>query len=319
MFESKSDAKAFMRQEPQLGLKRVYRCSISETYHATTKVENGNSVTTTRRRFDIKTVERELKEEAMALLDQVLAKEITQFMEGLYLKDKTYKVSSKMVYEALKSKGYQKLHVMSKISELKRAKVITGLDESVPDQKGALYFALTSVLDEVTTPKKEEVPVDMSKVSVPAQPEKKPIPANPFEDVKKQLSEINQRLTGLAQGYADLANKPTPTVDFTDILRSLDNKPNSTVIAKYLGNIEEEILAKFNQLDQRLTQQRATVDEISLADALAVELTDSANRNSFISQLMSGLPSSSDSEDYKRGLADGIKLAIQMGLKLNED
>lgn len=255
----------------------------------------------------------------MTIQNQTLTKEIIQYMEKRHKRDGVYKISTKMVIDGLPH--YNKTNVSVQISKMKRFKLITNLDEKVPDQKGATYFALTSVLDEVTKPsKKEEVSKEMSKItSVPAQPNKPtPTVANPFEEVKKQLTELNNRLNGLAQGYAGLVSRGVP--DYSPLISSLEKRVafESENLRKDLGgdlsrvvstNIENQSKALLNVFMEKIEDIRTSSNTtlVGVHDSIlkAIEVSNG-----------SPVSTANESDDYKRGLMDGIKMAIEMGLKL---
>lgn len=347
---------------------KYYSCPLNgkEYFHATShgpgrgKVKP-NSYGSNRFKFNRKRLLRELqaqqeyaqinatKEEDMAVETQSLTKAIVKYMEGLYREKDVYKVSSKMVVEAFSHQA--KTTVMAQLSGMKKAKIITTLDEKVPDQKGAVYFALTSILDQITAPKKEEVSEEVSKVtSVPEQPNRPkvtPIVANPFEKVQAQLEAINTRLSGLAQGYADLAR----ATEFKSLFNSEEFRAFSRALEEaienqnkaLLKNLDTTITENHNLLSQKISQQPKTV-KVDV-QAIVDEFFDLDNEEAFVYRVRDELIDSllkqlekndnhtpesimaefqnlhrhlneMEASDYQRGVRDGIKIAAEMGLKL---
>jgi hypothetical protein len=186
-------------------------------------------------------IERELHEEMAKVKQRTLGQIILEHMEEAYKNDKTYKFSSKMIIEYCETyrPGLTKPYIMSELSNLKKAKKLISLDEKVPDQPGAVYFALSSVLEEVTNPANgnSEMP--------PATPANFPA-HDPFDKVNTRLSEL------------------------------------STAVLS-LPNMETAL----------------EVFEIRLNKAIC-----------------DAIQSVNGTDDYKRGIKDGIKLAVEMGIRL---
>lgn len=258
---------------------------------------------------------KEEAEEIMAAVeDQALTKTLVKYMESLWNRTQEYKISSGMIYAEFP--GYVKGTLAAQLSGMKKAKIITSLDEKVPDQKGAHYFALTSILDEVTKPTspvdKKEVSVEMSKVtSVPAQSDKPkvtPIVANPFEKVQAQLEAINTRLNGLAQGYAD-------TLDTQKNIREEISEGIAEVVKnqQILRNVQE------NPVRLDIDDLVSKLCDLNNPDAFIYQIRDSVDVPGHLTAAfmkMKDLPKNL-SDDYKRGLRDGIRMAVEMGIKLD--
>ena len=301
---------------------RIYFCNISSTYHATNRGDNWDSSKPQPpvARFNIRRLQKELND--MATMQEI----ILNYMRGKYKRTEEYKCSSKELTEhVLKERpGTKPAYVHQELSKMKNAKVLTGLDEKVPDQRGAKYFCLTEHLDEVTKPKSNEVKqpevtkvgetvgtVEVKKTEV-AKPTV--VAHNPFDKVNSQLGEILSKVNGIATGYAQMVERISSS--------------DSAEIINLLVEIKD------------LASSHVTVDGDKLADVINSRLQDYQREDSFIYGIRGEVVNETgksvegiyhaldklkapekfdnltDDEKYRQGIKDGIKLAVEMGLIL---
>jgi hypothetical protein len=223
-----------------------------------------------------------------------LANIIISYMDSEYTAKGVQKFSTIMILEHVQTikKSWTKAHVMSEISHLKRDGVVVNL-EKIPDGRGAVFFTLASILEQETAPTKSvTIPAQTTKSSsldgnnVMTEAKQVATPAtapNPFNKVNTQLEQIISQLNGLAQGYSELAQRPNTPVDVDGIIAGLTNLNESSslvyAVREELWNNNEELIKDFAKL-------------ISTVDG---------------------------SEDYKRGVKDGIKLASELGLVVTKE
>jgi hypothetical protein len=345
IFRTEEEAKQFIKFSSTH--KGFYICELSKTYHVTKQSGGKRYKAYGSRRFQFNP-RRLMKELQRDMAKKTLSQEIIQYMEGMYTKQKVYKISSKMVTEFIHSTRptLNRNHIASEISNLKKKKVIVGIDEKVPDQPGAFYFALASVLEEVTKPTDGNIEV----TKVPAQKPTPPV-ANPFDKVFSQLELILTQITGLSKGYTELVQ----TVNNVEDNNKLHASSQSKLLAHYYetlnGHIGEGIaeLVKNQQIIRNdgqshfeelkeIASSHVTVDGDKLADVINKRLGDFKLEDSFIYRVReevyerSTTPidslhtrldeieelwkkfATNESDDYKRGIKDGIRIAVEMGI-----
>jgi hypothetical protein len=301
-----------------------------------------------------------MKELQRDMAKKTLSQEIIQYMEGMYTKQKVYKISSKMVTEFIYSTRptLNRNYIASEISNLKKKKVIVGIDEKVPDQPGAQYFALASVLEEVTKPTDGNIEV----TKVPAQKPTPPV-ANPFDKVFSQLNSVMESQSILHTLLSEIVDRVNGHVSLDPITEPLETLINATKlnsksleihhreateqitegIAELVKNqqiIRNDGQSHFEELKE-IASSHVTVDGDKLADVINKRLGDLRSDDSFIylvreelddrsvkveqrvseyfksfNYLLEKVNSQPGTEDYKRGIKDGIRLAIEMGLRL---
>jgi hypothetical protein len=254
-------------------LKRYYPCvrySLdSDAWHVTSQdrapyeIHNGNMKEST---------ERELKKDMADA--KVLNARIVQFMRHLWITKGTYKVSSSMVTEHITDKP--KATIYSALSSLKKTGDISNLDEKVPDQKGAVYFALNEVLDKVTDPNaKKEV-----MASIPQQASTEQVIS--LATVNDAYNTILAKLDGMAKGYTE----------------------NTKVLGELRANSKSYPEAiSYDVVGQRLDGTMESWSE-SIVERIVKHIGETTPSSVVDVQ----------GNDYKSGLKDGIRLAAEMGL-----
>lgn len=256
-----------------------------------------------------------------------LRQKIISFMEETYNRDNSqYKFSTAQVADALtrKSPMIARTSVNAEISKLRKEDILVTLDEKVPNTPGgAKYFVLAKHLEEVTKPKtnaviKEEVKVPEIK-PIPSQPVS--TPANPFEKVNNQLAEILTKVNGLAQGYSEITKSQRYQVSALERL-SLAEAPKSTEILAALQVVHNAIKSASSSSDYDIDALNRNLADTAKPFMQRLKIMYSnmiVDQTVDIKGLIDNLktPSSvTNSDDYKLGLKDGIKMAVEMGLIL---
>lgn len=191
------------------GLSGVTRCHLQPgIWHLTSKIGNNQH------RYSA--LERELH-----VIMSVATQFIIDYIKNKYERSRgaEYKCSSRELINATKDKHKAPMSqgtLTSAIFKLKKEGILTELDEL--DRSGGgrpgKMFTLTTILDEITNPKnegeKKEMAKDNNENKVPAQG-KTPLTVapNPFDKVNERLDLIVKQITGLANGYSELANRPS--------------------------------------------------------------------------------------------------------------
>ncbi|HEY9260388.1 hypothetical protein [Chitinophaga sp.] len=297
-FKYRTKESAIAETENYYGFRRYYWCDISETYHITSMKEND---------YNVKVVDQGSEDNTMGR-SMAFAREIEEFIKNLYRDTKTYKVSSKMVCEAFPRRN--KSEVYSELSRMRRDGTLIFTGEKVPDQKGARYFAHTDILDKVTspTPYKVVTPTAIVKSEtktgniemvekIPTQPV-----SNPFDDVKLQLAEIKATLANLnpqqptetdVKGYFD--NK------FAELFKRFDKSPSVSIetMDVYFKGLHDLLRINFEATNTNLG---------------ALLANENGSYRILNSKLIEVLESRNESDEYKRGIKDGIRIAVEMGI-----
>jgi len=327
IFSTEREAKFFVKITKKVH--GYYLCKLSNTWHVTKHhVKNplkSPYYGSRRFKFDPDRLMRELKQDMTKV---TLGKEIIEYMQDMYTKQNVYKISSKMVTEFIQSvrPTVQRNHIASEISALKKTKVIVNLDEKVPDQPGALYFALSSVLDEVTKPAEVFEETENNEVS-----EVKPV-ANTFDSVNAQLADIMTKLEVLDSGLK-LHGKSLEIHH-----NEMSNQYNSqTRLDKHYWETTRKDIEEL----KTVASSHVTVDGDKLADVINKRLGDLTLDDSFVYRVREEIENyklrnafdhdpiqrrldeieelwkrfaKDESEDYKRGIKDGIQIAVEMGI-----
>jgi hypothetical protein len=233
---------------------------------------------------------------------KTLSQVIIEYMEESYEKDLLYKFSSKMVFEYCQTifPKIGKTHVYGELTRLKKLGKITNLGEQVPDQRNATYFALSSVIDKITTPDKKS---DGNKVMSVESPKTTPatVASNPFDKVNSTLGEILAKVNGLVNAYTEV------TQDLRGLRKSTVSSSIETTLD--IANLAEVINDRLSDLTKENSFiYRLRDDTGEFIDELKKDLPEEIIK--LLPQLDYG------SEDYKRGIRDGIKLAVEMKLNL---
>lgn len=281
---------------------RVYFCDISSTYHLTNKVKwDSHKPPPATAMFSIRRLQRELNQ--MATIQQILLR----YMEQKYNRTGEYKCSSKELIEHMDKErpGTNRQQVHQELSKLKNSKVITSLDEPVPDQKGAKYFCLTKHLDEVTKPvvKNEKTKVGDStmatgelKKTEAAKPTV--VAANPFDKVNSTLGDILVKVNGLSTGYSKVIEQLVELRSIASSHVTVDGDKLADVINSRLGDLQQD--------DSFIYRVREEMHDMHKSlTHLFNNVTAPANFDTL-----------TDDEKYRQGIRDGIKLAVEMGLIL---
>jgi hypothetical protein len=312
-------------------LRRFYRCELApfnraECYHVTKSRKQGNKGAVGSRFFQFHP-ERILRELNSDMATRTLRMAIIEIMEESYKKFGNYKHTTKSLTAILVKERatWTKGNVASELSTMKKLGLIVQLDK-VPNARGASYIGLVSILEHVTKPtqsaKVESAkPVEPNKPKpiIPMQATKEaavvttakhaPLPTdvpNPFDKVNTKLDQIAAAVQGLAQGYSEMV-KPNLSVDNERLKAEL----NELRLALARATPPVDTAAIINGLQKYLGEVNSSlIDEFRLAFSGA---------NQAIFKQVNDLMLSVDgSEDYKRGLKDGITLAIEMGLEVNK-
>lgn len=314
-FLTQEDADAYIEANKwRVDFKGSHRCVSGQNYwHVTTHINNANQ------RFSL--LEKELHEE-MANNAKTIRQRILDYMWDSYQRNKTTKFSSSMVVFAVQQEYPQakKPNIMQEISKAKKDGLIVSLKEPVPDQRGAVYFTLSRILEEETNPNVTETEVPKQTV--------KPIPTNPFDKVYEKLDGIKEALDSSEVNLDD------------DAFDKLASELESKLVDKFGA-----IIGRLEAIERRVSDH-VTVDGDKLADVINARLQNLKLEDSFVYTIreevdnvtetriggytdlilerlqnlaeLKGIPSSvNDADDYKRGIKDGIRLAVEMGIKLD--
>lgn len=339
---------------------RIYLCPISQTYHLTNKESWKKGYNPSAGKFRPDKLLKELQ------MSQKIAVAAVEYMQELYEKNGEYKVSSGMVWTVLVKQfptlGKQTLY--NALNTLKRNKIVVNLDEPVPNQKGAFYFALASVLDKVTEPKPEEAKPPVAKEEVkpvstaPKSAVKLPtqVAANPFDKVSSQLGELLTKVDGLTKGYTQvveyqniqrqamesIAGYEAPkNTEIIDLLKVVQDEQRSVLTAvkypevsldndelKQIRNtINDEIAVLLTALTSTLTAPNGKYIESMRALIAGENAHQTTNIREHLVSNLHGVVSAiealvqvpetvSNSDDYKEGIKEGIRIAIEMGLQI---
>jgi hypothetical protein len=222
------------------------------------------------------------------------------YLRKRWNEDRIYKFTSRdLVAEA--GSRFKKQDIQNWLVRAKKVGDVTMLDELVRDGTSAKYHALTDILDEVTSPSEKEVNVAKT-VAVPQQTTTPPKPANPFDSLKSELEAINTRLSGLAQGYANVENHIRENFMSAEDQRLL------------LSSIEKRFAYEIDMLRRDLPEESSSLSETELG--IKKYMSDCYNG---LLKEIAAIPSvANGSDDFKKGVETGIKLAIEMGLRLSE-
>lgn len=231
-----------------------------------------------------------------------VSKDIETFLKSEWDSHHKYKMTTNEVLRKFPEVRTQAIY--SAISRMKKSGILIALDEKSPG-RGGQYFALTSVIDEMTSSENAKEESNVNKIPEQAKPEF-PV-ANPFDDVHKKLDQL-------------LKFKP-PTYDTIDINALVDNlltqrnldgerivrnitKSNEVVMLTTLNRV---LQPEMDGLKQYLTGQNSHTREYIL------------NMKNALSDEIKAMHQPVISDDYQRGLRDGIKLAVDMGLMIPKE
>lgn len=324
------------------GLSGVVKCHFQAgIWHLTSKIGNNH--------HRYLALERELH-----VVMSVATDFVTDYIKNKYEHSRgvEYKCSSRELINASKERHKAPMSqgtITSAIHKLKKNGTLTELDEldrSGGGRPGKL-FTLTKILDEITNPKNDQgEKKDMVNDKIPAQP-KTPltVAANPFDKVNERLDLIVTQLTGLANGYSELAKRPTggnvdavanllerltnslaqegsASLNAIQDLKQLIQREASTVRVAIAntGNRSVETVLSFDPITERLDNLKKLIDSQSEVH------TEIAGRTRTLSEAMSKLNLAIDSiqapspvanaDDYRAGIKEGIRLAVEMGLRV---
>jgi hypothetical protein len=316
-FLTQEDADYYIEARPDMHFVGSHICPASTgVWHVTTHIKGAPS------RF--KYLEKELHTE-MANNSKTIRQRITDYMWDSYHRNKTTEFSSSMVVFAVQQEypHAKKPNIMQEISKAKKDGIIVSLKKPVPDQRGAVYFTLSRILEEETEPTVTEVKPEVPKQS-------KAVPTNPFDSVHKKLDEIYTQIDSLSKiipgGFLSVEEK----------LRLKEQ----TEYALIRGEVVSALKSDTNPVTiaiNELKSSHVTVDGDKLADVINARFQNLKLNDSFIVKLdeqtdsvidrrlgeytdiiLDRLDKLTDSDDYKRGIKDGIRLAVEMGIKLGE-
>jgi hypothetical protein len=268
---------------------------------------------------------------------------IVEYITDKYRTTKVYKCSTIEIREAL-TKNPQYLGTRSTvsptISALKRDGILTELDEKVSREgKGgtpSYYFTLTSILEEVTNPSNQKEEKNVANDKVPAQPKQPPITVatNPFDKVNSQLGELLSKVNGLATGYSQsvellqairsaLTQEESHTLNaITDLKNTLDPNPFIEGVRELTksGNFPSLVDADaINDRLQDLSRDNSFIHAVRMEMDDRIHKTEErlTNEVTKIIHTLNALPvpsSVANTDDYRAGIKEGIKLAVEMGL-----
>lgn len=285
-------------------------------------------------------------------MSQKIAAASVEYMQNLYDKTGEYKVSSGMIWEELVKKfpTLNKQTLYNALNTLKRNKTVVNLDEPVPNQKGAFYFALASVLDKVTEPKlevkpqtiapvaKEEVkPVSTVAKTTPKLPSQ--VATNPLDKISSQLGEMLSKIDGLSKGYTEVVESQNLQRMAMEAIAKHEVPDNTSILEKLnevLGIVKDSEVSldidDITQIRNAVTEILTSPESQYIETIRALVSRENKRQTGTIfehtASKMDGLISAMErigfkvpenvnsSDDYKMGIREGIRLAIEMGLKL---
>lgn len=321
-------------------LRRYYLCKLAPEqyqYHVSkNKAANINHGPKKSLYFRPARVLRELKEDMSAANNQ-LRQAIIDYMKREYERDGTIKHTSESITKATlkKRSTWHKQSVMSELSRMKTDGLVINLEKGPGN---SVYVGSVKLVEKATEPKSTPTVSIPSpavstengnsavtvKTKTPAE-----IAANPFDKVNSQLDTILSMLSGLAQGYSEIVKSnavpSTATVDAVTMVGELNafindkTDPNSLVmrIQDMVQGMRKDIAADIGHLDRAITSKLGpSVDTDAITRALAIKL-DRANLNlsdAFRDNINRLIASVDGSDDYKNGIKDGIKMAVELGL-----
>lgn len=303
-------------------LKRYYHCSLSDSFHVTKSPKS---------LFPLDSQERPV---SMATVGLSIRDRIIRYMETLYAKEGTFKVTSRMVKDALPA--FNKGTVSAEISNMKKAGVITALEESTPNQstgRDIQYFALSSVLDKVTEPT-SKVPVIPTQVKEEPKPMAttpvKPTVANPFERMEAKLELMFTQLKGLAQGYTEVATnlkhvkEGAVTQDTVDITSESTNRIVNSVVLRLQADLDNTD-SSIKELTRAVALSVNTPSKINPTDTHWIVNTVVAKMQPSIENILRAMENvgnppipANASAEYKEAFKEGIKFAIENGLMVRD-
>lgn len=297
-----------MRLREDLNFVNPHQClEVPDRWHLTTTINSGYN--------KLRLLESELHKE-MANNPKTIRQRITDYMWDSYQRNKTVKFSSSMVIFALQQEhpSAKKQNIMQEISKAKKDGIIVSLKEPVPDQRGATYFTLSRILEEETEPS-----VTVPKVELPAQSEKpKVIPTNPFDKVHEKLNGITKAI-----------ENSEVNIDEEDIKKISETVLSS--LGEQIHTLFGDIVNRINEVKQ-IASSHVTVDGDKLADVINARLKDANDEGSLFFAIHKSIVYEADRileevnipegvsnpNDYRAGIKDGIRMALEMGLKLDE-
>jgi hypothetical protein len=124
----------------------------------------------------------------------------------------------------------------------------------------------------------------------------------PFDDVKKRLENMEAQLTGLANGYASTVEQLKGLATRNEVM---GRTPDVNGLKNHMVDMHDSLLKAIDKV-------------IPVVPETDIKLT-LVNVHDSILKAIDKIPVAegvSDGDDYKRGVQDGIRLAIEMGLKL---
>lgn len=278
-----------------------------------------------------------------------IREQVIQYIKDKYRRTGEYKCTTAELKEYIAKRGgnYSINAVSTAIYQGKKDGNITELDGTpAGSAKNARYFTLTEILEEVTKPKSNITITqgeEMAEKKVPTQPSKGTpitVAANPFDKVNEQLKLISTQLQGLATGYSDLVKASSEQTNLTRNVDARYDQLLSLLNSAVTGiNREESFsLNAINDLKQEIKQ--VEVPASAVAEAVNARLSDLRRDDSFIYRVREELddrihkteeniqqhitnmlasiqiPSSVDNpNDYREGIKEGIRMAVEMELR----
>lgn len=343
-------------------LKGHYKCSLSDTYHVSKLKKNISPYGSRRFKFNKNRLLRELHTEMATR--KAIRERIIQYMLDSYERNKTTKFSSQMVTFAVQQElgSVSKQVIAEELSRLKtKDKLIVSLNEKVPDQRGAVYFTLSEILEKETEPENvTTIPnQDQAKKDIDSfiPPTPKPIPVNPFDKVHERINSTATLITTAMEAQDKQLNEIKLAVANSEV--TLEDEDHKKIAEIVLGDLNEHIHTLFGDIVNRINEVKqiasthVTVDGDKLADVINSRLQNLKLEDSFIYRVREenqkaiepiwdatkavndqtvklsqtiqeriqnlAVPTGvSNSSDYRAGIKDGIRMALEMGLKLDE-
>lgn len=276
--------------------KNYYKCPLATSdiyrFHLTkqSKVRKSNRAIFGSNRFKFypDRVMKELQQDMARKRNEnrVLREAVVKYMRDAYDKDGTYRHTTLEVVNALQKirTTWNKGNVATELSHMKTDSVLINL-EKVPGGKGTIYIGLVEIMDKITSPTTIEsvaIPTQkdasnvMTEVAVKT-PATIPVSvANPFDKVHAQLSEIQKVLDKVLSKPEQSTLIPNQLVD--SIMGNLTdlNNPNALIY-----RIREEIGHGNDEVNRHISEMVGKID---------------------------------GSDEYKRGIKDGISMAMELGL-----
>lgn len=274
IFHSRRRAKEHIKRNPHIRAKRVYACPTSNVYHITSSEEKPK-LSAIGVRFDSERILAELKESVSELSSREIVNTSIKYMEEVYSKNGNYKFTTSDVVDHLK-KTHPSANKARVGQAISDAKRRTGEIVNLDETVPGVRGRIKYFTTKTILEKLTDPNNKEMEATAVALIQNSPnvAMANRFDKIDTVLGEIKAQLKGLAQGYSEISKN--------------GGSSNS-----------DEIATRVVEMLSDLTNKDSFIYSI---------------RDEFASHAESMAAGASSSEDYKKGLKDGIRLAIEMKL-----